>query len=190
MQLHAPREASLCLPTRPWRLFWALTALTLGTAAGLLFQRAFAEPATAVGIAVTTTEIALHIGELAMEISTLARATPHTARALAHRLTPALLAVTLGAAAGTSFHLLFGHLPEAVAVGVTSTVITLHLAGPLIHALATPMHRATANAHAHTSRLHRSALQAARRMAQALRDLLERPFDGFGGTPTLKTGAP
>lgn len=71
-----PARASLCLPTRPWRLIWGITALALGTAAGLLFQHAFAEPAQAVGIAVTTTEIALHLGELAMEVTPLVRATP------------------------------------------------------------------------------------------------------------------
>ncbi|WP_329312339.1 MULTISPECIES: hypothetical protein [unclassified Streptomyces] len=189
MQLHAPREASLCLPTRPWRLIWGITALALGTAAGLLFQHAFAEPAQAVGIAVTTTEIALHLGELAMEVTPLVRATPHTARVLTHRITPALLAVTLGAAAGASFHLLFGHLSEAVAVGVTSMAITLHLAVTLVHALSAPMRRAKAEVSTYAFRLHRSARHATLRAAQALRDLRERHFGGFGGTSALKAGA-
>lgn len=63
MECGTPREGSLCLPTSPnwWRLVLIALALSVGASAGVGFYATFEEPAEAVVVGLTSTEIALHV---------------------------------------------------------------------------------------------------------------------------------
>lgn len=127
------------------------------------------------------------------------------------RLILVLLAMALGASAGLWFHLVFGGVAEAIAIGLTCADIALHIVDPLVNMLglaplgcpattetvrqdlpATPwmlrLRCATKRGKDNVNRFFRSLTVTAKQAANEVRDFIRRFFGGFGGSAAFAVG--
>ncbi|MEU6540524.1 hypothetical protein [Streptomyces sp. NPDC047000] len=127
MEQARPRTGSLCLPAghEKIRLVLVPLGLVLGVYAGVGFFSAFKETPAAIAVGVLTTDIALHLVDLVVHAFALSK----WASALS-------LELAVGIAAGVPFYLMFEDKAEAIAVGLMTTNIALHLAELVVERVA------------------------------------------------------
>jgi hypothetical protein len=162
----------MCLPTGYEKLRLVLVPLVLvaGIWAGVEFSSAFANTAEAITVGVLTTDMALHIGELVIH----ALASSRWAWAFAVEL-------MAGLACGSVFFVVFGKTGEAIAMGLMTANITLHVV-ELIADVVFPMREA--------KRRGGGGIVGPRRhpVRRLLGDIRRWFGGGFGG-PTVAAGA-
>lgn len=182
MERARPRKGSLCLPTgfEKLRLVLVPLALVAGVWTGVEFCSAFHHTAEAIAVGVLTADIALHVVELLVH----ALASSRWAWVFA-------LELVAGTASGSVFFLVFDEVGEAIAVGLMTANIMLHVVELLVDVTVT---RRTAAVGPGARRDDERATHGIARRT-TVRRILERVkrwftggFGGFGG-PVATAGA-